>query len=117
VPGQVTVWARVALPGFHYWPGAPPHRSYLSARHRHLFIVAVAVAVDHDDRDTEFHDLADLIREWWGPPGRDWGASSCETLARGLAATLDDAGAAVVSVEVSEDGESGATYTPGGADV
>ena len=89
MPGEVTVWARVGLPGFHEWPGAAGTRAYLAARHRHLFIVTAWARVGHDDRDTEFHDLSDTIRAWWGPgEAREWGDASCETLARRLAAVL-----------------------------
>ncbi|MFB7126220.1 hypothetical protein DR950_33745 [Kitasatospora xanthocidica] len=103
-----TVWAKVELPGFHYWPAAPDHRSYLRARHRHLFHITVGVAVAHDDRDTEFHDLGDLIRGWWGPGARECGPASCETLARTLADHVRSAGLRATMVAVSEDGEAGA---------
>lgn len=115
--GSVTVWAAARLPGFHCWPSAPPHRAYLRDRHRHLFHVRAAVAVRHDDRDTEFHDLMDLVRQWWGPGDRECGAASCEALARDLAAFLGSRGLAVAEVEVSEDGEAGAVFVPGGAHI
>ena len=104
----VTVWASAALPGFHRWPDAPPQREYLAARHRHLFRVTAHVAAGHDDRDTEFHDLQDLIRAWWGAGPRECGDASCETIARALAGHLGRAALRVVQVEVSEDGENGA---------
>lgn len=116
MPGRVIIWARVALPGFHAWPDAPPHRGYLAARHRHLFIITAYARVRGDDRETEFHDLADLIRGWWGPPPRDCGPASCEMLARWLAVALDASDIDVERTEVSEDGEAGAIYTPGGPD-
>lgn len=105
------VWAEVRLPGFHHWPAAPDHRSYLRARHRHLFHITTTVAVAHDDRDTEFHDLGDIVRGWWGPGARECGPASCETLARTLADYLRAQGLRVVEVAVSEDGEAGATVT------
>lgn len=104
----VTVWAKVALPGFHRWPGATGRRAYLADRHRHLFHIRAEVAAGHDDRDVEFHDLQDLIRDWWGPDTRDHGSNSCEHLARALGQYLTDEGCTVVSVEVSEDDECGA---------
>lgn len=112
MPGGVTVWARVDLPGYHHWPAAPPHRAYLAARHRHLFRVTARAAVTRDDRDTEFHDLDQAIRDWWGPSSRDWGAASCETIARDLAGWLTTRGIPVTATEVSEDGQAGAVYTP-----
>ncbi len=111
VPVLVTVWATARLPGFHRWPGAPAHRAYLRDRHRHLFHVRAAVRVAHDDRDTEFHDLSDMIRGWWGPGARECDAMSCEALARELGAWLRNRGVAVASAEVSEDGESGSVVT------
>ncbi|WP_371500335.1 hypothetical protein OG871_27660 [Kitasatospora sp. NBC_00374] len=105
---SATVWAEVRLPGFHHWPAAPEHRAYLRARHRHLFHIRAAVHVVHDDRDTEFHDLADHIRAWWGPGDRECGPASCETLARALAEHLTAMGLRLDEVAVSEDGEAGA---------
>ncbi|MFB8235516.1 hypothetical protein ACFC58_03100 [Kitasatospora purpeofusca] len=109
VTPPATVWAEVRLPGFHHWPAAPEHRSYLRARHRHQFHIRVSVRVAHDDRDTEFHDLGDAIRAWWGPAARECGAASCEALARSLAAHLTGLGLRLDEVAVSEDGEAGAT--------
>ncbi len=105
------VWAEVRLPGFHHWPAAPDHRSYLRARHRHLFHIRVSVEVVHDDRDTEFHDLADEIRGWWGAGDRECGSASCETLGWTLADYLLAQGLRVTKVAVSEDGEAGAVVT------
>lgn len=118
MPVNVTVWARVALPGLHRWPNAPEHRAYLRNRHRHLFHVLAAVQVRHHDRDVEFHDLGDMIRSWWRSAGahpvtsvRECGEKSCEHLARELWSHLDQHKLAVARVEVSEDGECGATLT------
>jgi hypothetical protein len=76
-----------------------------------VFHVKATAAVSHDDRDIEFHDLSDMIRTWWGPGARECGSASCESLARELAGYLGDQGVVVASVEVSEDGESGAVLT------
>jgi hypothetical protein len=100
---KTTVWATVDLPGFHCWPTAPPRRAYLRDRHRHLFRITAEVKVAHDDRDVEFHDLADLIRAWW----------AAESLAHELGAALcgPSQQLAVTRITVSEDGECGATIT------
>lgn len=108
----VTIWAHARLPGFHRWPAATGTRTYLASRHRHLFWITAHAAVTHDDRDTEFHDLRQLICDWWGPRDRECGAASCETMARDLVGYLARRGVTVVAVEVSEDGESGARYEP-----
>lgn len=111
---MVTVGTKITAPGFHRWPGATGVRAYLADRHRHLFHLEAVVEVAHDERDIEFHDLQDAMRAWWGPAPRECGDASCETLARQLATHLEhELGCTVVSVTVSEDGESWATYTPG----
>lgn len=110
---EMLVWTKVALPGFHRWPNAHEERKYLRDRHRHLFHITVWTEVHHDERDVEFHDLQDVIREWWGPGAREWDASSCETIARELATHLYVSHDTLAyRIDVSEDGESGATYTP-----
>jgi hypothetical protein len=106
---DVIVWTTVQLPGLHHWPDAPARRAYLRNTHRHLFGVTVYIAVAHDNRAVEFHDLQDEVRAWWGPGVPDHGARSCETLARDLADALAQQGFTVAAVDVSEDGESGAT--------
>lgn len=106
---RVEVWATVRVPGFHRWPDAPPRRAYLRARHRHLFHVRVTVDVLHDDRDVEFHDLQDRILMHMGAGTREFGAMSCEAIARDLGRALRSLGVVVSQVEISEDGENGAT--------
>jgi hypothetical protein len=112
MPGA-EVWATVVVPGFHHWDGAPRRRAYLAGRHRHEFHLTVAVAVGHDDRETEFHDLSDWLRSWWGPRARECGGDSCEMLARKLAADLaSEELVTVTRAEVSEDGQAGAVVYP-----
>lgn len=109
---EMTVWTKAALPGFHCWPNAHEARDYLRARHRHLFEITVWTVAHHDERDTEFHDLQDLIRAWWGPGARELGAASCETIARDLNDWLKATHRIrAYRIDVSEDGESGATFT------
>lgn len=97
------------MPGIHCWPGARGRRAYLGRRHRHMFHIGVRVSVKHSDRDVEFHDLQDLVRIWWGAGTRELGDLSCEQIAAEIGASLIQQGLAVVSVDVSEDAESGAT--------
>lgn len=112
---DVTIWAEARLPGFHRWPGATGQRSYLADRHRHMFHIRATVAVAHDERDVEFHDLRQVIADWWGPGERECEDSSCEALARDLAHHLTyRVKLQVRQVGVSEDGECGATVTVGG---
>jgi hypothetical protein len=109
---EMLVWTKVSVPGFHCWPGAHEARAYLRDRHRHLFTITVWTEVRHDERDTEFHDLQDLIRAWWGPEPMEWGATSCESMARLLHEYLLNLGITAHRIDVSEDGESGSTFTP-----
>jgi len=105
------VWAQVRLPGWHHWPDAPPHRSYLASSHRHMFHVRAEVRVQHAERQIEFHDLQDAIRMWW-PEDEQFGAASCETIGTQLGEwLLGRLGISACAVEVSEDGEAGARVT------
>lgn len=106
-----SVFATLDLPGYHRWPLAQGKREYLADRHRHLFHIRVKVIVSHNDRDVEFHDLSDTIREWWGPGSREWGDLSCESIARQLLDYLSDQGMQIVLVEIGEDKENGAAIT------
>lgn len=106
---RVSVWATVDIPGLHRWPSAPDHRAYLRSPHRHLFRVRAEVRVCHSDRDVEFHDLQDLIRQAWSSLGNDLGSNSCEDLAHIVGWHLIKAGLVPVQIDVSEDQENGAT--------
>ncbi|PSK95789.1 hypothetical protein CLV30_12841 [Haloactinopolyspora alba] len=115
----VTIGARVTVPGLHNWPDAHGDRSYLRCAHRHLFHIDVEARVGHDERDVEFHDLAHLVDTEARRLGHDtdtglvdYGARSCETLARQLAVALAPI-VNVATVRWSEDGEFWATITTG----
>lgn len=112
------IFVTTSFAGWHAWPGAPAGRAYLAVAHRHLFEVTVSVPVAHDDRDIEFHDLLDVVKEAvdaiseWMADFNDPVSWSCEELAIkighsvGMALELSS-----VRVEVSEDGENGASVT------
>ncbi|MFI1397941.1 hypothetical protein [Streptomyces sp. NPDC020681] len=80
----------------------------MASRHRHTFRVRVDVLVAHDERDIEFHNLTDTVRNWWGPTERQWGAASCEAIARELGEHLIAKGVVVESAGVGVFGEGGA---------
>lgn len=106
---NTTVWAQIRMPGFHAWPEPSAHRDYLGDRHRHMFHVQARVPVMHDDRDIEFHDLMDVMRAYW-PENGEWGGCSCEMIAEAYAGMLIARFAVDwAEVDVSEDGEAGAT--------
>lgn len=101
------------MPGFHCWPTAPDHRSYLARKHRHLFHIHVVcdAAVD-DKRELEFHDLQDDVRTIWNNLGgarSDFLNYSCETIAARIGEKLAGHHLRRFVVTVSEDGECGAT--------
>jgi hypothetical protein len=64
--------------------------------------------VEHAERDVEFHDLTDMVREWWGPDGRECGPASCESIALDLGEHLADREVFVQSASVAIDSEGGA---------
>lgn len=115
-----TITARAAAAGLHHWPDAPRRRLYLREPHRHLFIARATLAVDHDERDVEFHDLGDALTEalvsaapskamgQYGSSLHDFGAQSCEALARHCLLILS-LRYKVLAVSVSEDDEFSAT--------
>ena len=92
--------------GFHRWKGAPEPVAFLRDRHRHLFHVRIEWMVSHAEREREFfielHDAKEVVQRLQREPeSLEW---SCETWASRI---LDATGA--WRVEVSEDGENGAT--------
>jgi hypothetical protein len=103
---KAEIFIRFTFAGFHRWEGAPAHRSYLAARHRHLFGVEVKCLVHNDDREIEFHDLLDESKDFFNDPER--GNQSCEMMARTLGEHLAKRYQRIFTVIVSEDGECGA---------
>ena len=109
---RTLITARLHVPGLHYWPGAHDARDYVRAPHRHLFGIAATLEVRHDERDVEWHDLAETMTAHVRDMAdrhrdglHDFGPRSCETLARTLMARLTDDGHTVAAVEWDEDGE------------
>jgi hypothetical protein len=128
--GEATVSVVVAtnVKGKHCWPEAPEHRDYLRTPHLHDFRFVAHCLVLHDDRDIEFHDLKDRMKEIvvttlshngedqrtkWdkaNPSSKpiiwyDFGRKSCEQLGQELMAALGDR---CWKVEVYEDADDGA---------
>ena len=110
------IFVTFKVEGLHHWPGAPARRFYLRTPHRHQFGFRVETTVTHDDREIEFHDLRDqamqMVRDV-GPRYEfqmiDFGARSCEHIARELGAALEREYERSFVVTVDEDGECGAT--------
>lgn len=102
-----SIFVKFAVAGFHYWLDAPEGRKYLSNNHRHLFHVDIRTHVTHDDREIEFHDLLDYAKSEF--KGGEMGGMSCEMMATELADKLVKKFKRSFLVEVSEDGECGAS--------
>lgn len=100
----IEVVVTFAVPGFHYWPGAPDSVAFLRDRHRHVFWFKCWKRVSHDNRDIEIITLKNEIQAW--AQHGEFGSSSCEQLAR---FAVDRFG--LTACEVLEDGENGAKVT------
>lgn len=100
------IGVKVSRVGWHSWPRAAGRRAYLGSLHRHRFELVVELDVRHNDRDVEFHDLADHISAWWGEETSQHDRGSCEGLAKDLWTVIDDTyPARHPQVSVCEDGE------------
>lgn len=108
-----TVWATFRTPGIHFWPEAT---NYLREPHRHLFHFRVEISVTHGDREIEFIDLGELLSMWVNEQVLEFGYDavplSCEQMAEMIIEHLVEVyGDRDYKVEVSEDGENGATVS------
>lgn len=110
---EIFVHAAIQVDGYHRWPDATAHRSYLASEHRHTFMISVQASVQHAERDIEFHDLKEeLEMVVWGMsmaipnnPPIQFGSMSCEAIALKILERMPH----VDIVTVSEDESVGAT--------
>ena len=135
---QASVWVTFAFEGIHCYPEAATHPnledvSFLGSPHRHQFKVKLTVPVTHFNRDVEFIQLQRAVVKAFyarvsggrkiqvGDP-LQLGAMSCEMMAEDVYAAFLVALAKLkgkrnavhpATVEVSEDGENGATVVFG----
>lgn len=96
--------------GIHRYPGAPVGVEFLSSPHRHIFHFRVDVDVFHNDRDIEFILFKRELEALYAGKALQVDFKSCEMLAEDLIRYISSkyAGRKII-VEVSEDGENGAT--------
>lgn len=103
------VYCKTTFIALHKWDKAPDEVKFLRDAHRHVFHVKVTVIVTHDDRAVEFitmrKELDGCISNW----ALDLGGKSCEMIADMIAKAMHDMYYRVIEVDVSEDGENGAT--------
>lgn len=109
------IWVTFKVPGIHRYPDAPEEVAYLRNDHRHLFHFKVGITVFHDDREIEFHMFMNWLRGLYSSGTINVDYHSCEMLARDLMTEIFHKYTCEltrkVTVDVSEDGECGATLT------
>lgn len=108
------IWVTFDKVGFHRYPDAPNDVAYLRDVHRHVFKFKVMITVWHDDREIEFHMLKTWLVSLYDEKVMNVDYKSCEMLAKELLNKITDkydCSARIVSVDVSEDGECGATVS------
>ncbi len=98
------------IEGFHKYANAPQWVGYLSALHRHIFVIRCWAEVSHNEREIEIITLQYLIEKRinnkYGKPAQ-FGDMSCESIAEWLLTNIPN----LTKVEVLEDGFGGATLT------
>jgi len=115
-----TIFVTFQKEGIHKYPAAATDPklesvSFLGVPHRHIFHFRVTLDVFHNDRDVEFIMFKRELEALYGNGTLQMDYQSCEMLAESLieyiSSKYPDRN---VSVEVSEDGENGATliYDP-----
>jgi hypothetical protein len=102
---RASVWITTSFPAFHKWVDAPIRSDFLRDAHRHLFHVKMFWSVTHNDRDIEFIEMKEKVDKYLAVHFKNkYFNYSCEQLAEILGEVFK-----AVVVEVSEDGENGAT--------
>lgn len=91
--------------GIHHWPSCPIEEvAFLREKHRHLFRVVASKIVSHDDREVEIIILKRTMQNYLKDKfGKDFGAMSCEMIARDLMEQFN-----LLNCSVLEDNENGA---------
>lgn len=117
-----TIFVTFQKEGIHRYPAAEHDPklatgdeydvSFLAHPHRHIFHFRVTMEVFHDDRDVEFIQFKRWLEKLYSEKTLVLDFKSCEMMARELAATIfTKYPDRTLSVEVSEDGENGATLS------
>jgi len=115
-----TIFVTFQKEGIHKYPAAATDPklesvSFLGVPHRHIFHFRVTLDVFHNDRDIEFIMFKRELEALYGNGTLQMDYQSCEMLAESLIKYISTAyPERKISVEVSEDGENGATleYIP-----
>lgn len=116
------IWVTFRREGTHKYPAAltdPKLKtgdeydvSFLGYPHRHIFHFRVAIEVFHDDRDIEFIQFKRWLENLYGKGTLELDYKSCEMMATDLYQQINSRYPnREVTIDVSEDGENGATIT------
>ena len=104
------IYVQFRKEGIHRYPDAPEGVEFLKNPHRHIFHFRVDVQVTHNDRDIEFILFKRELESLYSDSILHVDHKSCEMLAEDLISYIAVAyPGRSISVEVSEDGENGAT--------
>jgi hypothetical protein len=107
-----TIFVTFSKEGMHRYPDAPAGVEFLKFEHRHIFHYRVTLQVTHNDRDVEFILFKRELESLFAAGTMKIDYKSCEMLAEDLIGYISlKYPAREISVEVSEDGENGATLT------
>lgn len=105
---EITVWCTFTFESWHFWPAPPTKYVYLGNSHRHMFHVK-AVFEETESRAIEFIDARQRLEGFAQMHLVGTAVApvpySCEDMAKRIFLAHEG----LVSVEVSEDGENGAT--------
>lgn len=110
-----TVFVQFQKEGIHRYPDAPAGVEFLKHPHRHIFHFRVTISVTHNDRDIEFILFKRELENLYSVGTMEVDYKSCEMLAEDLINYISkNYPGRSIDVEVSEDGENGATlkYVP-----
>jgi len=102
---KIVIWIQTRFTGYHRWVDAPDGVAFLRDYHRHIFHVKLGVGVTDTNREIEFFQLKKKVDTYLRNHYKDMDfEQSCEAIAGELLDAFDAS-----FVEVSEDGENGAT--------
>jgi len=116
------IWVTFRREGIHKYPAAltdPKLKtgdeydvSFLGYPHRHMFHFKVAIEVFHDDRDIEFIQFKRWLENLYGKGTLELDYKSCEMIGADLYQQINSKYPnREVTIDVSEDGENGATMS------
>lgn len=105
-----TIFITLQKEGIHRYPDAPEGVEFLRSPHRHIFHFRIDIDVFHNDRDIEFILFKRELESLYSAATLQVDYKSCEMLAEDLIDYISKKYPdRKVTVEVSEDGENGAT--------